>query len=89
MYSKQVIDYAELIKDLKNLIKTVDSIEQIRPLTPSITVIENIDSNGTHKNCYEISDEVITVGMSPDFFETLVNHPKLKNQTLKSYTSKS
>ena len=89
MYSKQVIDCAELIKDLNSLIKTVDSIEQIKPLTPSITVIENIDSNGTHKYCYEISDGVITVGTSVGFFNTLVEHPKLKNQTLKSYTSKS
>ena len=66
-----------MIKDLKSLIKTVDSIEQIKPLTPSITVIENIDSNGTHKYCYEISDGVITAGMSVDFFNTLVKHQTL------------
>lgn len=83
MYNKQVADYAELIKDLKSLIKPVNSIEQIKPLTPSITVIGNIDSNGTHKYCYEISDGVITTRMSPDFFETLVNHPTLKNYTSK------
>ena len=62
MYNKQVIDYAEL------LLKHKQAQQEQAQITPTIDVIENIDSNGTHKYCYEISDGVITTRMSTDFF---------------------
>ena len=45
--------------------------------TPTMSAIE--DEQGI---CYEISVGVITTRISPDFFETLVNHPKLKRCVL-------